>query len=454
MATTGAVGGSTIDVQSLVSQLISAEAAPQQRILQAREVKYNTTISALGALKGALSGFQSALDPLRAADIYDARTAVSADNDILTATATSAAANGVYNIEVMDLASGHQLRTGPIIGGSSSVIGTGTLTLSVGGNSFNVEIDATNYTVAGIAAAINNSEGNTGVQATLITGVDGTRLVFTADKTGEASEITVEQSGGDGGLASLATANLTQTQEARDARISVAGVEAVSNTNVFSDVIEGVTLSIKAKLATPGETVALTVSRNTSATTDAVKKFVTAYNAMTGEIAKQRSFNSATKVAGPLFGDTMLRGVEEQIRHALNDPISGAGVFDTLASIGIKTNAAGKLELNEEKLKTAMETDSGVVNKLFGGDNGMAERMHALMKTKLDNGSEIDSRSTSANNGLQQLDKQKQALEARLTVMQARLMKEYTALDSLLSSMQSTSAYLAQQLANLPGAAR
>jgi flagellar hook-associated protein 2 len=448
------VGGSTIDVQSLVSQLISAEAAPQQRILQAREVKYNTTISALGALKGALSGFQSALDPLRAADIYDARTAVSADNDILTATATSAAANGVYNIEVMDLASGHQLRTGPIIGGSSSVIGTGTLTLSVGGNSFNVEIDATNYTVAGIATAINNSEGNTGVQATLITGVDGTRLVFTADKTGEASEITVEQSGGDGGLASLATANLTQTQEARDARISVAGVEAVSNTNVFSDVIEGVTLSIKAKLATPGETVALTVSRNTSATTDAVKKFVTAYNAMTGEIAKQRSFNSATKVAGPLFGDTMLRGVEEQIRHALNDPISGAGVFDTLASIGIKTNAAGKLELNEEKLKTAMETDSGVVNKLFGGDNGMAERMHALMKTKLDNGSEIDSRSTSANNGLQQLDKQKQALEARLTVMQARLMKEYTALDSLLSSMQSTSAYLAQQLANLPGAAR
>lgn len=460
MATTGAVGGSTIDVQSLVSQLVSAEAAPQQRVLQAREVKYNTTISALGALKGALSGFQNALSPLKADGVYDARTAKSADEDIFTATATSAAANGTYNIEVLDVASGHQLRSGPILGGGSAVIGTGTLTIGVGVDSFSVQIDENNNTLAGIAAAINNSEDNAGVQATLINGVNGTRLVLTSEDTGEQSLMTVTQTGGDGGLAqftydSLNGSNpMTQISEAKDARISVAGIEAVSSSNVFSDAIEGVTISVKAKPATPGETVALTVSRDTSAATDAIKKFVTAYNTMQTEVAKQRSYNSDTKAAGPLFGDTMLRGIEEQIRRALNDPIQGAGAFNTLASIGIKTSASGKLELDEAKLKIATDADPGVINKLFGGENGMAERMDSLMKAKLDNGAEIDSRNTSASNGLKQVDKDKQALETRLTALQARLTKEYTALDSLLSNMQSTSAYLTQQLANLPGAAK
>jgi flagellar hook-associated protein 2 len=457
---TGAIGGSTLDVQSLVSQLVAAEAAPQQRILQARELKYNTTISALGALKGALSGFQNALEPLRAAGMYDARSASSADTDIFTATADATAAAGNYEIEVLDLASAHQLRSGPFLGGTSTIIGTGTLTIGSGDTSFSVEVDANNNTLAGIAAAINNSETNRGgVQATIIKGTDGARLVLSASKSGVDSAITVSQTGGDGGLQSLVydpngTMNLTQTQPASNARISIAGVEATSNTNVFSDVVEGVTISVKAKPETPGETTQLTVARNASATTDAVKKFVTAYNAMQAEVAKQRSFDPNTKAAGALFGDTMLRGIESQVRDALNNPIEGAGTFNTLASLGIKTNAAGKLELDEAKLKIAMDADPSVVNKAFGGDNGMAQRMYDLMKTKLANGAEIESRSTSMTDGLKMLDKQKTAIETRLTVLQARLLKQYTALDSLLSSMQSTSAYLSQQLANLPGVAK
>jgi len=243
-------------------------------------------------------------------------------------------------------------------------------------------------------------------------------------------------------------------QPAQDARISIAGVEATSSTNSFSDAIEGVTISVtkETEANTPIE---LTVTRNSSAILESVKKFISAYNAMIGEVAKQRSFDPNTRAAGPLFGDTMLRGIEQQIRDALNSPVVGANPsFDTLASIGVKTNAAGKLELDETKLAKATQADPAVLSKLLGGDNGVAERMYTLVKDKLATGAEIDARNTTLTDGLKQVDKDKRALETRMATMQQRYLKQFTALDSLLSGMQSTSTFLSQQLANLPGAAK
>lgn len=460
MPTTGAVGGSTIDVRGLVSQLVAAERGPTQNIINNKEQLTSLRLSALGALKGALSGFQSALEPLRTSGLYDSRSAVSADTDFFTASATASAATGVYDIEVLERASAHQLRSNPYAGGASATVGTGTLTIATGENSFSVEIDADNNSLSGIAAAINGASTNTGVQATLITGVDGTRLVLTARSTGASSAITVTQTGGDGGLAAIAydpptTTNLTQAQAARDARISISGIEATSETNVFADAIEGVTITAKKQAENPGETLALTVSRNTSAVTESVKKFISAYNAMYGEMAKQRAFDPATRTAAPMFGDAMLRSIESQVRNALNNPIAGAaGDFTTLASIGVKTTASGTLQLDEAKFNAAVAADPSVVSRLFGGENGVAERMHALMKSKLADGAEISSRNSTLDNTLKQLDKDKEALDVRMAALQARYLKQFSALDTLLSGLQQTSAYLSQQLANLPGAAK
>ena len=102
----------------------------------------------------------------------------------------------------------------------------------------------------------------------------------------------------------------------------------------------------------------------------------------------------------------------------------------------------------------SVAADSTVVGQLFGGENGVAERMHTLVKAKLADGAEISSRNTTLDNTLKQLDKDKQALDVRMAALQARYLKQFSALDTLLSGLQSTSAYLGQQLANLPGAAK
>ena len=55
--------GSGLDINSLVSQLVTAERAPLEQRIVRHETKVTTKISALGTLKGALSTFKSALVP-------------------------------------------------------------------------------------------------------------------------------------------------------------------------------------------------------------------------------------------------------------------------------------------------------------------------------------------------------------------------------------------------------
>ncbi len=109
------------------------------------------------------------------------------------------------------------------------MVGTGTLTIAVGGASTSINIDTTDNTLAGIASAINSANNNPGVTASIITTTAGARLVLAGTATGAANAITVTESGGDGGLSSLVydpannVTNLTQTQAAQDASFSING---------------------------------------------------------------------------------------------------------------------------------------------------------------------------------------------------------------------------------------
>src|SRR4029453_2361816 len=109
--------GSGLDINSLVSQLVAAENASRSAPILRRESAATTKISALGTLKGALSACKGALTPLRNLDVFSARKATSADTTRFTANASSAAAAGNYDIEVMNLASAHRLASAPHLDG-------------------------------------------------------------------------------------------------------------------------------------------------------------------------------------------------------------------------------------------------------------------------------------------------------------------------------------------------
>src|SRR5262249_44827576 len=146
----GAAGGSVINVSALVSELVAATQAPQQAIITNQTTAVTSNISALWTLKGALSSFQSALTPLSSPSAFNSEAASSSDSTLFTATASSGAVNGNYQVSITNLASAQQLLSGPFAAGASAAVGTGSLTLSLGGTSFNVNIDSSDDTLSGI----------------------------------------------------------------------------------------------------------------------------------------------------------------------------------------------------------------------------------------------------------------------------------------------------------------
>lgn len=441
--------GSGLDVNSLVSQLVSAERAPQEARLARIDTKLTTQFTALSQLKGSMSTFQAALASLKDASALIARKATLNSDTNVSATAASTAVAGTYSVEVEKLAAASQLKSLPFLGGPTSIVGTGTLTLSLGASSFSVTIDSSNNTLAGIRDAINKATSNTGVHAAVLTGTTGSHLVVTGDKTGDANKVKVTQSGGDGGLAQLVydppnTSVLTGT-DAADAIVHISGVPVHSATNTVNGAIDGITLTLKK--AAPGTIDTLTVANDDSSVQGKASAFVTAYNALATQIATLRSYDAATAKAGPMIGDAMLLNIEAELRRTISSPVSGATEpYTMLSSVGIAFGTDGKLALDATKFQAAMTANSTAVGALFSSANGVAKQLDTFLTAQLSSSGGIATRNAGIDAQRKDLNQRAEALTLRMTAIQARYMKQFTALDSLLSKMQSTSTYLGQQL--------
>lgn len=453
MASSGIVGGSTIDVQGLVSQLVAAERRPLDDQLARANTRVTTQISATSALLGALSSFQSALNGLRTTTAFSGRTTASSDATIATASATTSAAPGRYDIEIERLASSHQISSTAFAGGSSTVVGTGQLTITTGSTSFNVSIASPTNTLADIRTAINTASGNTGVTASIINATDGAHLVLTSTNTGAANTIQVTQSGTLGQLEYTAgnQANYTELRPAQDAIVNVANYETTSATNVLEGVIDGV--SINLLKAAPGTTISIDVTYDKTAAKEKVGQFVAAYNQLRNMFTALGGYNASTQTAGPMLGDALLSGVDSEIRRTLSSPVAaaGGGAVQTLADIGVTTQSNGTLSIDDAKLTAALNTNFDAVSRLFGTEEtGVAARLYDQIEERLADGAAIDLRSESLQTERRALEKRAADINTRMAIVQQAYLKQFTALDTLLSSLSATSAYLGQQIDSLP----
>jgi flagellar hook-associated protein 2 len=456
---TAATGGSVIDVNSLVSQLVAATRAPKDSLISTQTQTATTQISAIGTLKGALSAFQTSLAALDTPTAFNAQTASSSAASVFTASADSNATAGTYNISVTRLAQAQQLVSKPITGDATTVVGTGALQVSLGAASFTVTVASGKDSVAAIASAINGAVGNPGVTATVITGTDGAHLVLSSTVTGAANTIQVAETDGGTGLSALtysagSTTNYTENTPAQDAEFSISGIDHTSASNTVSDALTGVTLNLAGTTATGtglGSTATLTVANDNSAITTNVGAFVTAYNALVGSIASLGSYDSTTGTAGPMLGDALLAGVQSSVRSTLYSIVNtGSSTYNSLASVGITTKSDGTLALNSTKLQNALNSAPGAVSALFSSANGVASKLNTQLDADLASGGSIDSRSKTLVKQENALTDETKQLDTQMAALTASLTQQYAALNTLLSSLQSQSAALTQQLSSLP----
>jgi flagellar hook-associated protein 2 len=447
--------GSGLDVAGLVQKLVEAEGAPKTLQLNREEAKVQAKLSALGSLRSAVAGFRDTLKVLKDAAQFQGRQTALSTPDFLTVSAGATSAPGTYDIVVEQLATAHKIARS--FDAADYVVGTGTLHIAVGEESFDVEIGAEDNTVAKIAAAINASPAGAKVQATVVNGDGAALLTLSSRSTGADGTIEITQSGGDGALAALeyppSGTGMAQVTAGADAQVRIEGLLVTSATNTVSGAIEGVELTLLA--ASDGEETQLTVGYDKAGARKAVDKFVLSYNTLVDALKSLTSYNAETKQGGPLFGDGGVRNLVDQFRRELSSTVADANeAFDTLAEIGITAQLDGKLTVNGTKLDAAFAADFDAVGELFAAaDTGLAVKLDALVEPYLATQGVFDSRTASLRSSIDLINDRREALSLRLASLQERYMKQFNALDSLLAQLQSTSNFLAQQLGNLPGSA-
>jgi len=439
--------GSGLDISAIVSSLTSAYGAAQTNQLTAQQTSLDAQVSAYGTFTSALDKLQATLPTLEDPSQLAGFNATVADNTIASATTTSGAVAGQYSLEVQNLATAATLTSQPVAA-STSVVGTGSLTIAVGGASTSISIDSTNDTLAGIASAINSAANNPGVTASVITTSAGARLVLTGTATGAANAITVTQSGGDGGLSSLvydpadSVTNLTQTQAAQDANFSINGYSATSASNVVSNAISGVTINLLGASAAKTPTT-LTIAADTTAASSSINAFVTAVNGVLSSIQTLTGYNPSTQTAGALNGNATLESFQNQLQNILNQVASsGSGGVKSLTDLGITAAADGSYATNATTLSNALSSSLTSVGNLLGGSNGIATQLNNLLNGYTQPGGLLDTINQGLQSSLNNVSQQQTALNAELATYSATLTAQYNAMDTAIAQLKETQTYL------------
>lgn len=466
MATITSLGaGSGLDLENLVSSLMQVERRPLTA-LQNQVKSYNTKISALGALNSKLSNLQTAAQALTPSALqsplekFATYSATVADTSIASASVATGAVSGNYSLEVSQLARSQRLTTAAFAGGATSSISTGTLTIDFGtvsGGTFNAEVSrrasiqitTENNTLAGLRNAIN--QANLGLSATIVNGTSGAQLVITGKEGANQAFALSGLTGFTFDPSSPGSGNFPTVQDARSAAFTLNGIAATSNSNTVTGVIDGVTLNLIKETAVGTSTTLSITQDNTSKLKEGIDAFIKAYNDAASTMKSQGAYDAQSKTAGPLQGNSVLRSAETTLRALIfNTTAGGSEPYQRLSDLGIGFAPDGTLKLlDQKKLENAVASNpssvAGLVAKVGDAFDQNIERITGLSGS-------IKTSTDSMNAMIRDLNKRQDAIETRLVGIEARYRKQFSALDTLMSNMNKTSSYLAQQLANLPKA--
>ncbi len=434
--------GSGLDVRGIISELMAIERQPLAR-LQQQQSSFQARLSAFGQVNSALSKLRDAAAELVKPATFTAGKASVSNALALSASASTSSTPGVFTVQVDQLARSQRMATSGL---AEPTVAAGDITITVGSNDPVTVSVGPGATLADMRDAINSADA--GVTARLINNGSFNQLVVTGNETGTANAFTLTGSGGLSGFDFDADAGARRS--AQDSRVVVDGITVTRGSNTLNDVIEGVTLNLLAVTETEAT---VTIARDTDVAKKAIQDFVKAYNDLNTLLREQTSFNAETRRAGTLNGDSAIRSIQTQIRNILRNPLEGLEGATALADIGLRFNTDGSIAITESELDTALADPSKNVQSLFAGNGtvtGFAQALETQLKSFLDPDGLLNARTEGVNRSIKALEARREALEFRMTRIEARLTAQFTALDSMLASMNQTSSFLTQQIANLP----
>ena len=348
-------------------------------------------------------------------------------------------------------------------------------------------------TVDGLLTAINNNK-DAGVTATYLGSEN--KFVLSSNEKGEGRKITLGADPKD----TTDAANLIfggVSQDGTDGEMSILynGVQTTitSSSNTFS--IDGLDIRATNTFDTGSATaeggVSFTASADTEKVTETVKKFIEAYNAMIDEVRTQATTKPDSNYKpltddqknemnensiknwedkakeGILYNSSALKDLDNATQGIFSSMMMNGVSYDDLEKIGISFSddytAGGKIVFDEEKFKTAMDSDPEKVSDLFTGTHGIVNTIDSTLSTYAtryasrngnsygvlieEAGSEKLSLTLTNNSIYKELKDMQETitnLQSQLSTEQDRYISQFTQMERLINQMNSQSSYLSQ----------
>ena len=476
------IGASGLDVSSIITKLVELEKAPLTK-LQAQATLITTRISAYSQIKSLSSTLSDAALKLSLSTTWKAVSVTSSDSGTVKAATSGSSIPSVssFSVKVQQLARAQSAATSDFTGGGDGTLSiqlgtwnntvdplSGTVTASAfaagSAGAVAVEISPAD-TVADIATKINKS--GAGVTATVLGDASGQRLLVRSNATGEASgfRIQVTETTPDGddaaGLSRLAfdpetsasgmasAANVGSVQYGLNAKATINNIAVSSTSNTFTDTIPGMTFTVVKESAAPVE---INAASDTAAMTKSVQAFVDAYNALNSLIAENTKYDAGNKQATLLQGDSSAIGIQNMLRNLVGSVTTG-GAYERLSDIGVSIQTDGALAIDSTKLSAALNSNVNGVSNLFTADNGNTQingfgvKLKAFMSGLLATTGTIGNRTAALTAEQKRNSTDQTKVNDRVTVVEARLQKQYTALDTKMASLTALNTYITQQVA-------
>ncbi len=441
---------SGIDTASIIQAMVTARSQPilsmqsQRSALQTKRSAYSTLSSQLTAIEGLSKELDNLSDVTFSSgslgEEFRSLTATSSNTALFTAQVDSArGVTGTHSVTVDRLAKVAVSTAGNGNGASfastDAAIATGTLKITTGGTTTNITINSSNATLTGVRDAINSS--GAAVRATTIYDGTGYKLVVTGTKTGATNGVTIDASGLDqGDLAK--TLSFSTTQAAANSRVIVDGVAIEHADNVVEDALYGVTLTLNTESATQAT---LSVDTNVSGVKASISSFVAAYNTAVGNIRSQNTYTAGqTTTTPPLFGDSLVRGLQAAMAQAVSDPVTGTTTYKMLADVGIHLDKDGSLSIDDAKLSDALTNNFDSVRALFiskDGNDGVAARVTKLVDAYVNSSTGyIGDVQDSIDDQVDDLDDRIDSANRALEDYQTTLTQQFLAMESTISALK------------------
>ena len=428
-----------MDTNAIISALMDIEREPLNRM--ENEKKFLASrLEAFSQFESKLNTFADSISEMDEADKLGSYAARSGSDDYfaLTVSSASQAAQGDFQMEVVNLAQVQKDVSAGYADSNASIFSAGTI--SIGGTDITIE---PNSNLNDIREAINQADRdfNTGVTASTI--FDGTnyRMVLTGEDA--ETSFTASPTGISDGSTSLSFSN---TQSAEMAEIIIDGITITSRSNRIENAIPGISIDLL-KENIPGESTTISVESDFTEMTAKIEAFAAAYNDINAFIKEQQDSSWGS--------DPSFRTVTRKLQSLLVTNSGGTGNFIHLVDIGFKSDSkTGTISVDTAKLKEALTSDYDSVEELLIG-GGTTSGILTQFNTYIDSWTDTfdglyAGKKQSYDSSVRSLDLSIDRLELRLEQRERILSAQFSAMEALVSSMNATSSYLTQQFSQMP----